>query len=404
MKSQRLLLASLSLALAPWAAVHAQSDIPIQFMLRDTGWTISVGMRTSSSLADVKFGNLGTVPVSRTVDITADTRVYDNGQVFVDGARSTEKDADGNVQTTPFGRYQLSLTNADGESYVAGDFVAYTPGYTREWAYATPDQITSDGRVAMSLFSATSDGASAAAEKASGGGVEVALGRRIGKIGANVEWGMTASIGLTDFNRKASGEIRSTLHVQTDYYTVNGGVAPDAPYTAASYTDLLDADGNLVTPGGYETSTLLNSTSTGRTTTATAGGAVINGDWKIKGSYYVMRAGPNLRARLGERFAFNVSAGFAGAYVGSTYTAKESLIIPGASRAIENEEKDDTNDFIAGYYAEAIAEFWFTPRTGIYGGVTYEKFGDFEQVLGSRTAAVDIGASAGFRIGVITRF
>ncbi len=404
MKSQRILLAGLTLALAPWAAVRAQSDIPIQFMLRDTGWTISVGMRASSSVAAVKFGNLGTVPAGVTVDITASQRVYDNGQVFVDAARATEKDTAGNVTTTPFGRYQLFLTNADGAQYVAGDFVAYTPGYTREWAYATQDQVTSDGRVGMSIFSAKSEGAGATVDGDAGGGVEVSLGRRLGRIGNKVEWGINGSIGLTDFNRKAAGEVRSTLTVQTDYYRTFGGVVPDAPYTAASFRDLTDSAGNLVTPQGFETSTLLNETSTGRVTTATAGGAVINGDWKIKGSYYLMRLGPSLRAKLSERLAVSVSAGFAGAYVGSTYTAAESLSIPGATRSIDIEEEEEASEFIAGYYAEAVGEFWFTPRTAIYGGLTYERFGEYEQVLGTRTAEVDIGGSAGVRIGITTRF
>lgn len=404
MKSPRYLLAGLTLALAPWAAVRAQSDIPIQFMVRDTGWTISVGMRATSSLAEVKFGQLGTVPAGVTVDINSNQRVYDNGQVFVDAARSTEKDANGNVTTTPFGRYQLFLTNASGAQYVAGDFVAYTPGYTREWAYATPDQVTSDGRIGMSIFSAQSNGASASAEGDSGGGVEVSLGRRLGRVGNKVEWGINGSIGLTDFNRKASGEVRSTLTVQTDYYRTFGGIVPDAPYTASSFRDLLDADGLLVTAQGYETSTLLDEVSLGRVTTATPGAAVINGDWKIKGSYYLIRLGPSLRAKLTERLAVSMSAGFAGAYVGSTYTAIEALSIPGAARSIDTEEKEDASEFIAGYYAEALGEFWFTPRTGIYAGLTYERLGEYKQVLGGRTAEIDLGGSAGIRIGITTRF
>lgn len=404
MKSQRTLLASLVLALAPWATIRAQSDVPIQFLTRDTGWTISVGMRTSSKLADVKFGNLGTVPATRTVDITAAERVYDNGHIYKDVVRSTEKDADGNVTTTPFGRYQLYLTNVEGNQYVAGDFVAYTPGYTREWSYSTPDQVTSDGRIGMSIFSAKTEGAGAAVDSDSGGGVEVALGRRLGRIGSKIEWGITGSMGLTDFNRKASGQIRSTLTVQTDYYRVYGGVAPDAPYSSPSYRDLLDSDGLLVTRNGYETSALLDETSTGRETVSTAGAAVIDGNWKLKGSYFIMRAGPNLRAYLTERLALSVSAGFAGAYVGSTYTVNEALQIPGSSRSISVEEEADESEFLTGYYAEALAEYWFTRRTGIYAGVTYERFGEFEQILGSRTAEIDIGSSAGFRVGITTRF
>jgi hypothetical protein len=404
MKSHRSLLAGLTFALIPCAAVCAQSDIPIQFMVRDTGWTISVGMRASSSLAEVKFGRLGTVPAGVTVDLTSNQRVYDNGQMLVDSARATEKDANGNVTTTPFGRYQLSLNNADGVPFVAGDFVAYTPGFTREWAYATQDQVTSDGRVGMSIFSARSDGAGAVVDGDSGGGVEVSLGRRLGRIGNRIEWGINGSVGLTDFNRKTSGEVRSTLSVQTDFYRTFGGVVPDAPYTASSFRDLVDGDGVLVTAQGFETTTLLNETSTGRVTTATAGAAVIDGNWKIKGAYYLVRVGPSLRAKLSERLAMSVSAGFAGAYVGSTYTAAESLRIAGASRTIDVKEEADSSEFIAGYYAEAVGEFWFTPRTSLYAGLSYERLGEYEQILGGRTAEIDLGGSAGIRVGITTRF
>jgi hypothetical protein len=67
-------------------------------------------------------------------------------------------------------------------------------------------------------------------------------------------------------------------------------------------------------------------------------------------------------------------------------------------------EEADSSEFIAGYYAEAVGEFWFTPRTSLYAGLSYERLGEYEQILGGRTAEIDLGGSAGIRVGITTRF
>ena len=63
-------------------------------------------------------------------------------------------DADGNPVLNPDGTNQTVDVTTQ-----TGDFLAYTPGLTRNWTYATASQLTPDGRVAMSTYSASSDGA-----------------------------------------------------------------------------------------------------------------------------------------------------------------------------------------------------------------------------------------------------
>lgn len=404
MMSRHVLLAGLGLVLAPCAIVFAQADLPLQFLYRDTGWTISVGARSISKTADVTFSNLGTVAANRSVSLADESKIYNDGQVLIDAPRTTEFDLNGNVYTVPGTRFDTTRYDENGNVVVSGNYIAYTPGVSRSWAYSSSDQVTADGRIGMSVFSATSDGASAKDDGTASTGVEIALGRRLGRLSPGIEWGLSASVGLSDFNRKASGRVASTLHAITDYYSLNGQPAPEPPYTAPTFADLLDADGNVLATGTYETTTVISTTPTNRTETSTPGAAQIDGNWRLKGAYYLMRLGPSLRARLGEKFAFSASAGVAGALVGATYRAEEKLLITGLTDSIDTTEESTRDEFITGFYGEVTAEYWFTPRTGIYAGLSYESLDKFEQMVGSRRAEVDLGASTGFRIGVITRF
>ncbi|MBI2497893.1 MAG: hypothetical protein HYV75_08295, partial [Opitutae bacterium] len=42
--------------------------------------------------------------------------------------------------------------------------------------------------------------------------------------------------------------------------------------------------------------------------------------------------------------------------------------------------------------------------TGLFGGLTAQKLGDYDQVVGGRTAKVDLGSSVGIRAGVSIKF
>ncbi len=404
-------LTSLSLGLALPAGLFAQSVIPMQFALRESKWTVTAGLRASSGGGEVSFGNLGQVPALRTVDPLGQTsagRNYDNGTVLTDAPRLNERAGgvqDGEVTSTPGGRYQITATDADGNTIVVGDYLSYTPGRTRSWGYANADQVTSDGLIAMSIYSATSEGASAKAEGDAAGGVELGLARRLGRFAnGRVEWGIGGMVGLTDINSKTRGTVTATLNTLTDFYSLNGQAVPNAPYSGPSFADLLDADGELIAPSGREITTPIGDTPVSRTETSVAGAASIDGYWQIKGAYYLIRVGPQLRARVTDRFALSASAGFAGAYVGTTYRVEEILRTPNPDISITADEERDQSEFSTGFYGELSAEYWLTPRTGFFAGATYHTLGNYEQAINGRTASIDLGKGAGFRFGIVTRF
>ena len=62
------------------------------------------------------------------------------------------------------------------------------------------------------------------------------------------------------------------------------------------------------------------------------------------------------------------------------------------------------SDLIAGFYAEAMIELWFTQRTGFFLGATFESIDDYSQALAGRTASVLLGDATVVRFGIIHRF
>ncbi|HEY0945531.1 MAG TPA: hypothetical protein VGD81_09700 [Opitutaceae bacterium] len=455
MKSLLVRSTCLSLVAGLWTAAHAQSDnIPIDY-IRQRDWTFAVGARMSNEGAKVKFGRLGSVPSLRNVGSATDanvTRVYDNGAVghdeqreiekligkdpddktkavvaaindpsdpnhrYITQAARTKKDENGNIVRDEAGNPVLELdSNGNAIPDPTGNFLKYQSGLTRNWSYASESQLSAapggGDQVALSTYSATTDGASLEAEGDSGAGVEIALGRRIGRIGQRIEWGITGVIGITDINVKTSGTVRSTLHTLTDFYSFNGQAAP----RNADGTPILNAPsaGDFVPDpakpeqkfsGALETTVPWVDTPTRREETDAVGGAEVEGHWQVKGSYYLIRLGPNVRAMLTERISLNASVGFAGAYLGTKYRVDERLIVPGLGSELREQTEDEDSQFIAGFYGELTAEFWLTERTGFYAGATYENLGDYEQVLNGRTAEVELSSGIGLRFGITTRF
>ncbi|MBP7140951.1 MAG: hypothetical protein KBA71_03515 [Opitutaceae bacterium] len=420
MKSIRLLV--LVAASGLFASAHAQinyADIPVEFRpIRNTSF--SVGVRFIGG-ANVSFGSLGSVstnfspqgPEAGEVD-----RTYADGAVHADSLRSNEKNADGTTISSPFGRYSIraEIFDADGnkipdasdpggtgnKTQVSADFLSYTPGRTRSWSYSSDSQISSPGVIAMHDYVAKTSGASMLADSGAGPGFELTASRRLGSIG-RIDWGFLFGAGVTDINAKESGRVKADLTVLTDYYRVSGIAAPpSAPYTAPSSGDFVGANG-AVYSGNLETTVPLESIPFQRNVVQTADGADIDGNWQIKGAYFLFRVGPMIRIPFGERFSLTASAGYAGAYLGTTFRAKESLVIS-ETYSIPFEEEETYSKLLHGAYAEVNAEWWLTQRTGFFLGVTFEKLGKYEQTLAGRTADIDIGGHGGFRLGLTTRF
>lgn len=389
--------------------------------------TVTVGFRMLSSGANVHFGNLGVVPADVTVAPLSDGKVdrtYNNGYVLVDTPRATELDTNG-VQTSIPGlgnRYQITATTdvTDANGNVTGtttklvsDNVSYTSGLTRFWGYSSPNQATSNGYIAMSAYSTTSDGQSLAKKQGASGGVELQFSQVLGRVSKRAEWGFTTGVALNDISSKTSGNVSATLHTLTDYYSLNGQPAPttalDNPYQGGTYVDVVGTDGTtVIAPLGFETTTALSQLPNGALSanTSLVGGATVHGVYKLKGAYFMVKVGPSMRAQLTERLGINASVGVAGAYAGTRYSVSESIDIPDVGGTISTPatEQSSASKFLSGYYADFNVEWSANETTGLFGGLTAQKFGDYDQSVGGRIARVDLGSTVGVRGGVSIRF
>lgn len=363
--------------------------------------SVSVGFRMLTSGVNVRFGNLGAVSFnSLAAPALAGNpvaRLYDNGAVGLDKPRPEELDANGNQVTTPGGRYP-------GPGTDGGDYLSYTPGLTRSWGYAYADQSTArPGYIAMSSYGAVSDGGFVSKEQGASAGVELQFAHAFRKLGKRTELSIVAGLGINGINNSTSGDIQATLLTHTDYYSLNGKDAPaatlDARYAAPSFpTDNPKLETTV--PIGATADPSLS------TDTTTAGGATVHGLWKIKGAYFMLRLGPSIRTQLSKRFGMSASAGVAGAYVGTSFSAVESMDIPVVGTTVTDTgvKQSDTTKFLAGYYADFNLE-WITNDTlALYGGLSAQQFGDYIQTLGDRNALIDLGSAIGIRGGVNIKF
>ena len=375
--------------------------------------TVTVGFRMLTSGGKVHFGNLGVVPVNTSIDsksTAAVNRIYNNGFVDVDAARSTEMTADGIQTSTPGGRYTATATDANGNVTTLGNFLSYTPGLTRSWSYATPEQaVAKPGYIGLSSYSATSDGGFKDNKQGMSGGVELQYSQIFGKLSKRTEWGVSSGISLNNINGKATGSVTATLHTTTDYYSLNGQAAPTTslatPYSGPTYTNLLDASGNVLVSGGYETTIPLGQNPTISSTSTLVSGTTVNGRWQIKGAYFMVKLGPSIHTQFSERFGMTASVGLAGAYAGTQYSAVESFTVPNMTTTIENALTSSYKaKFLGGYYGDVSVEWAANERSGLYGGFTAQKFGNYEQSVTGRTAIVDLGSSVGIRGGFTFKF
>lgn len=384
---------------------------------------LSVGFRVMSSGGQVDFQNLGAVPSSLTIAPASAglvTREYHNGSVRADAARASERDANGNVTSTPGGRYDVFTTVTvdvvDGNGVVTGtqaisvrigDLLSYTPGLTREWSAATANQLTQrPGFVAFSNFSTTSDGGSARHEQGPTGGVEFLFSREIGRGSRFLQWGMVAGITLNDINSKSSGVVSSTLHTYTDFFSANGIPISANQLDNPTFTTLFDSSGQPVAGTNYEYTVAISGVPAAASTdTAVAGAASVDGRWQVKGSYFMFRFGPSLRTRITDRLGLTASLGLAGAYAGTRYTAFETFSVAALPDVtFETDEASTAAKFVTGYFADVSVEWAANEVLGLFGGVTAQQLGDYEQKLSDRSAKIDLGSSVGLRGGVSIRF
>lgn len=377
-----------------------------QVKYRDANpWVLHTNVRLGSADSAVSFGGLGTIDPATFIPGADQTdfpvRLYDDGRVVLDELRANEVDDNGNQTSTPGGRY----TVRDDDGDLVGDYLSYTPGQTRSWSFGRDEQVQ-NGAIAMNQYSTQSTGAGfSAVGESSGLGFEMAVSRRILRLGEKMELGFSGAIGLSDFNASTSQRFSADLITMTDLYEIYGNV-PTPPYDAPQVDVLTDPDTGTIVPGGQlEVTVPLQQITPNRTFDLAPNGAAIDGSWSIDGAYYSIRLGPELRGHLTERIAFTLGAGVLGAFVGSDFSATEALDLdfPTTTR-IQFQNTDSITELLVGYYAEASIEYWITQRTGFFLGAVIESMDDFVQNFAGRTATVTLSDATLVRFGIIHRF
>jgi len=420
------------------------------------GQTITVGATTYRNNGDGTVTAYGPEPTAKLG--TDGKPILDANNLYQAVTTPIERlNPDGTITTSDYPVPTLATT---------AKYLGYQDGQTRLWSVADTSQIsTQNHTVSMSTYGVQSSGASAEAESNGTSGFEVSLERKLGQRG-NFEWGFAAGLKLADINAKTSSVISANLMKNTDVYkmidtghnSASGviGIYNVQPAASTFYTSILGAGAtdasslNLVDQSGttiYKYNGVLTAP-----TTAIAGadfstltpldtnpadvqwgdplhpvqiGTVnIHGYWQLKGAYYLINIGPTLRYRFNDRFAISGKVALAIAYVGTNFRANESfdnsadvfdltgalaprLLIsdPTTATVVPNSEENATHKFIPGLYAEFNAEYWVTERTGFYLGIAQQSMRSFKQnPLNSRTATIDMGNSASWQMGIMTRF
>jgi len=377
---------------------------------------LSIGFRMLNSGGNVTFGNLGTVPSIREIppnSAGATTKSYDNGNIFLDALRANEMDAEGKQTSTPGGRYQLTATAEDGTVVVTDDLVSYTPGLTRDWETLTDKQFGRAGYAAFSNYSTVSEGGSVSQEQGANAGAEFQISRELGRGSRTFHWSLMAGITMNDINSKAAGSVSATLKTHTDYYAYdvsNGQPVPSGVYVSANqFTEIVNDDGVQINPFGLELAAPLSVVSDPALSTDTEllGAATVNGRWQVKGYYYLLRVGPSLRTQLTERLNLTASLGLAGAYAGTRYSAYQAFMnpdVPDQVIATADPITSTASKFLTGYFADLNLEWAANETVGLFGGVTAQQLGDYEQQLGDSVAKIDLGSAVGLRGGISIRF
>lgn len=417
-----------------------------------------------------QFTNYAGVTSVRSADGGGLITVYDRVQSYTttqvplydtDGVTPLKND-DGTPKTVP--NYALDFVgttttpvyqkNADGTDLLAtvGKLLAYQPGRTRSWTVNDSGQfnLTDPARptVAMTTYGVESQGGSAEAKGSSSTGFELTLERKLGQRG-RFEWGFSGGFNLTSINAKVSGTVISTAISVTDIYDLvntglnagllNGGLDNNTPGRTlgitqpsgnASDLNLLPlvpvmVDGKPVpatrfvdttTPPSSVTFSADQSLTTPISTIFRQGNegiitiiqdVAIEGQWQLKGAYYLTQFGPTFRYRFNDRWAVSGGAGLAVGYIGTVFRANEQVVdfVNGKDLGLHISEENNTHKFIPGYYGNINFEYWITERTGFYLGANYQKMGSYTQIpMSTRTAKIDLGGSSGWRFGIMTRF
>jgi hypothetical protein len=301
-----------------------------------------------------------------------DNRVYHDGYVLVDGRTTTDP---------------------------AGNTHPVNDGFTNTWSFASEEQITEDGLVKMHTYEATLSDSDLERKKNSlASGVELMVERDFGNLfGTRIQWGIVGGMSVNQFNTIKRNTVATQLKTITDYYSLGGQAAPEAPYTGP------------VTSGSADITVLLGNEVLRRTETITSNSEALTTRWQSRGAYVTFRAGPTLFVPLRWGFSASVSAGAVLVYSGSNYNVTQTFK-PETGDEYAPYLADDDTAFLPGYYVDANLQWAMTETAGLYMGAVYQSSGDYTQTVSTDDKEVtyrnrvDLSSLQGLRAGMTFRF
>lgn len=282
----------------------------------------------------------------------------------------------------------------------SGNQTPITPdGRTNNWGFEETSQVTTDGLIAMNAYTATVLDTSFHQEDPDAMmGVELALDREFGNLfGTRIKWGVVVGFGINQILATNRSTVEARIDRTTDYYSLDGQVAPNAPYTAPTQS------------GGVDTSVLLRDQPVTRVESSTNSSTAFENYWKLRGAFMTFRAGPTLFFPITQRFSATLSAGAVLVYSGSTFEVTQTFTPDTGDELVLFDS--DTGGFVTpGFFVDANLQFAFTDTAGLYLGAVYQSSGDYEQVVTSDdgtsryVSRVDLSSLQGVRAGVTFRF
>jgi hypothetical protein len=368
---------------------------------------LSYGFRYLSG-AKLKFFGSGRLATSEDPGAATGrniTRSYHDGSVGVDGRFAPRVDNSGNPVLDPDSGTQIF-------DPIAPD------GRTNTWSFQNASQATEDGFLAFRTYSAeVIDAGTRSKDANSNFGMEVAVSRDMGKLlGTRISWQLIAGMSINDLSGQTTDAVQARLTALTDLYSLDGQVAPLAPYSAPSSasSNVLDSAGNAVLndDGSAQTVTtdttvLLSNQPLARVNTVTTNSTSVNARWKLSGAYYTFRAGPTLFVPITNRFRASLSVGAAVIFSGSNYSVTQTYA-PETGAEISDTSSSTESHLLPGYYADATLQFDLTERTGFYAGALIQGAGEYTHNLNSTAAQystkIDLAKQQGFRGGMTIRF
>lgn len=345
---------------------------------------INIGYRGMFG-TDVEFSNVGNValPVIQSENGDFIVRNYDDGHVGMDS----------------------TYTEANGYT---------SDGKTAYFSYSNHERQYDPTTNTLNYNAYSSEGASRSFTEDSGmaTGWELQYTRFFGK---KQRFGWMFGFSFNSFNVSNNSNTFADLRVITDHYQLDGSSAlPPAPYMGGLTRDAKNSD-EVVVPRPLMP---LNPTSS--TETFLPGEAVVVGQYQLRSAFFTFRTGPLYQLQFGKKFSIEIGAGVTGMFFSGEYSVFETVypkwqlnpagdpVVVESTHGLRNIFKATERDgeWLVGIYADVTANYQWTDRVNIFGGVEYQALGNFTGTDGvsSRTVEVDMGGNAYARAGLGIKF